>query len=630
MKSSAERYWVGLMTVALAAVGSKGWAAETDEAKDASGRVVASTQVVSLDGPDWLLATDPGNVGRKEQWQQGPRPDARKASVPWILQGTFPGYHGVAWYWRQFTPPTLPHPGGRALLRFGAVDYLAEVWLNGQAVGGHECGETPFTLDVTHAIRPGVENLLAVRVLNPTHQPIDGITLNQTGRRAKVIPYSAGAAFNHGGICGPVDLVLAPDTRIENLFVVGDLDSGKVRVEATLRNAGHDDGRATVEFSIGQGSSGETIATAQVSRPLPLGDTTVKAELSVRDPRPWQPSDPSLYRLTARVRRDGSDRFDEISTRFGFRTFCFKDGCFRLNGRRIYLRSTHTCNHFPMIGQQFPADPDLVRRDLLNLKAMGFNAVRFIWGGATPEQLDYCDEIGLMVYEESYASAPLDDSPKMKERFDANVTELIRRDRNHPSVVMWGLLNESTNSPAFRHAVSMLPLVRKLDATRMVMLNSGRFDAPGFAGIGSVPGVRVWPKVHPSEPWVGINPTTQTIRALGITWPPGRLAFHPGPANEFSAMRWTAPAAGQYGVSATFTGFAERATTDVHVLHNGKALFDGLINLGQSGNEAAFSRSIAIGQGDTIDFVVGSGNGKLRRRHDRRVGHDSRERRQSL
>jgi hypothetical protein len=493
-------------------------------------------------------------------------------------------------------------------LRFGAVDYLAEVWLNGTPVGGHEGGETPFTLDVTDAVRPGQTNLLAVRVLNPTHEPIDGITLNQTARRAKVIPYGAGAAFNHGGICEPVELLLVPEMRIENLYVTGDVKTGKVRVEITLRNAGRAARDAAVELSIAPASSGETIATANLARSIPAGDTTVETDLLVSNPRLWQLNDPALYRLTARLETAGSDRFDEVSTRFGFRDFRFEGGCFRLNGRRIYLRSTHTCNHFP-IGQQFPADRDLLRRDLLNLKAMGFNAVRFIWGGATPTQLDYCDEIGLMVYQESYASMPIADSPKMKERFDTNVVELLRRDRNHPSVVMWGLLNESSDAPAFRHAVAMLPLVRKLDKSRIVILNSGRYDMPGFVGIGSVPGIHVWPKTNPREPWVAVNPTSQTIRALGITWPPGRLAFHPGPANEFSAVRWTAPAAGPCQVSAVFTGFAEKATTDVHVLHNGKAIFDGLINLGQSGNEVTFSRSVAVAAGDTLDFVCGSGNG---------------------
>ena len=116
-----------------------------------------------------------------------PREEAKPTKVPWIIQDAFPGYHGVAWYWREFDASPNPHAGGRYLLRFWAVDYRAEVWLNGTRVGEHEGGETPFVLDVTDAIRTGAnkKNLLAVRVLNPTHERIDGIVLAETPKQAR-------------------------------------------------------------------------------------------------------------------------------------------------------------------------------------------------------------------------------------------------------------------------------------------------------------------------------------------------------------------------------------------------------------------------------------------------------------
>ena len=100
-----------------------------------------SSTVVSLDGDQWLLATDPKNVGGQQKWFERPRPEAKPTRVPWIIQEAFPGYHGVAWYWRDFTPPANPHAEGRYLLRFWAVDYMADVWLNGVRVGEHEGGE---------------------------------------------------------------------------------------------------------------------------------------------------------------------------------------------------------------------------------------------------------------------------------------------------------------------------------------------------------------------------------------------------------------------------------------------------------------------------------------------------------
>ena len=83
----------------------------------------------SLDGDGWMLATDPDNVGREQNWANKPQPGAKTTCVPWIIQDAFPGYHGVAWYWRDFKVPENPHKGGRYLLRFWAVDYKADVWL---------------------------------------------------------------------------------------------------------------------------------------------------------------------------------------------------------------------------------------------------------------------------------------------------------------------------------------------------------------------------------------------------------------------------------------------------------------------------------------------------------------------
>lgn len=168
-----------------------------------------------------------------------------------------------------------------------------------------------------------------------------------------------------------------------------------------------------------------------------------------------------------------------------------RGGYFRLNGRRLFLRSTHTLNHYP-IGQIVPPTPDFIRRDLLFAKTAGFNMVRFIGGMPLPEQLDYCDEIGLMVHEECRAGWCLLDSPNMAARYDANLREMIVRDRNHPSVTIWGLLNEAPEGPVFRRAVAFLPELRKLDDTRLVLLNSGRWDGDTSVGSLSNPGHGAW------------------------------------------------------------------------------------------------------------------------------------------
>ena len=219
---------------------------------------------------------------------------------------------------------------------------------------------------------------------------------------------------------------------------------------------------------------------------LPPGDSEHAFTLAVAQPHLWNLDDPFLYRVTAVVTADaiGSHQQD---VRCGFRELRIIDGYFHLNGKRIFLKSTHTGNGMP-IGQQAPVLPDLVRRDLIYAKAAGFNTVRFIAGVAYPEQLDFCDEIGLLVWESTYAGWCLADSPAMAERFDRSTSAMIRRDRNHPSVAIWELLNETNDGPVFRHAVGFLPALRNLDPTRLVLLSSGRWDGDWTIGSASNPG----------------------------------------------------------------------------------------------------------------------------------------------
>lgn len=491
-----------------------------------------SPTVLSLDGDVWQIATDPDNIGREQNWPTVPAASAKSAKVPWIIQETFPGYHGVAWYWRTFDAPVNPCPAGRTILSFSQVDYLAEVWLNGVSVGGHEGGETPFELDVTEAIRAGAPNLLAVRVVNPTHERIDGIVLNETPHRCKVMPYRAGAAYNHGGITGSVALKLVPEVRIQDVFVRADTGTGTVWIQATVRNAGNEAVKGRLEFTLAPATTGVTFEAQGQERDLAPGDTLVETRIRVEDPKIWDLSTPFLYRAGVTVQAGSTT--DERSTRFGFRDFRFDKGYFRLNGRRLFLRSSHTVNNFP-IGLQFPHDPDLARRDLLNAKVMGFNMVRFICGGATPEQLDLCDEIGLLVYEESYASwAEMVDTPEMKGRFDRAVGGVIQRDRNHPSVVIWGLLNEIQDGPLFRHAVESLPLVRYLDSSRLVMLSSGRWDGHPEIGSLSNPGSTVW------EPSLGME--ADGAERVGWSKEGGAMGYfdHAGDAHTYLKVPQTA------------------------------------------------------------------------------------------
>ncbi len=550
-----------------------------------------STTVVSLDGEGWVLATDPQNVGRDQAWYSAPPPEAKPTRVPWTIQSVFPGYSGVAWYWRDVEAPANPHKGGRYLLRFWDVDYLADVWVNGKHVGTHEGAQARFTLDVTSAVTPGAANRIAVRVVSPFVAPVDGLVRSQT-------PHGAYRDLNVGGILDSVELLVVPQVRIEDLYVRADPKTGVVRVEATVRSEARRPVRAGLQLAVSPANGSEPAATCRVDVEVVPGSSTLRAELRVAHPRLWQLNDPQLYRVTARIGVARSSSIDEAATRFGFRDFRFEKGCFRLNGRRIFWVSAHTGADTP-VTIRVPCDPGLLRQDLVNLKAAGFTGVRFISIVGQRCQLDLCDEIGLMVYEESHASWMLSDSPKLAERMDASISGMILRDRNHPSVAMWGLLNETGAGPVFDHALQSLPLVRKLDDTRVVMLGSGRFES-----LAVLNGLEVRRPADARAPCASHNPKPYSISGITL-WRPSEVALIPGVNGEYGVARWTAPVDGQYRVTARFRGTGHFTVSDVHVLHAGKPLYDGCINQQGRGDDCAWAGAVTLKKGEALDFVVG-------------------------
>ncbi|NLV44027.1 MAG: hypothetical protein GXY07_05965 [Candidatus Hydrogenedentes bacterium] len=460
------------------------------------------TTFLPLEGSGWTVAADPDNMGKEEAWWTGPRLEAVPVRVPGIFQEALPAYHGVAWYWREFTPPANPYEGGHCLLRFHAIDYLADVWLNDTHVGSHEGGETPFTLDITEALLSGQMNRLAVRVLNPTAEPIDGVILSQTPHRNKgASGIVVGGSYNSGGIIEPVELFWTPAVRVEDVFVRPDWNTGLVRVQTTVINASPAPVKGLLQLTIAPALGNHIAAKLEFTQNLPMGSSAIESELKVENHRLWQLDDPFLYRLITRVAPASPPESSHAQphahfTRFGFRDFRVEKGYFRLNGKRIFLKSSHTGNHCP-VGAILPPDSakDLLRKDLLYAKSCGFNMIRFIAGMAHPYQLDLCDEIGLMVYEENMSGWCMEDSPAMAQRFDFSLREMILRDRNHPSLTIFGLMNEVGNGPVVQHAIASLGMLRSLDDTRLILFQSGRWDGQYNVGSVSNPGSTHWEHV---------------------------------------------------------------------------------------------------------------------------------------
>ena len=436
-----------------------------------------SAQVLSLDGQDWRVAADPKNVGRTDRWYEAARPDAKPTPVPGIVQNVFPDFHGPAWYYREFGAPVNPHANGRFVFRFGAVDWAAEVWVNGRAVGKHEGGETPFALEATEAVKPGQRNLLAVRVLNPFGQKIDGYTGNDTPQHHRSNSIQGGCLYNSSGILNAVELLVVPAIYLADVHVMPDWKTGEILTRATV-NSATDKAEMLGDFAVEPAAGGGSIASSTRAATLKAGDNVVEATVRVPGHHLWTPDDPFLYRVSVGVRPAGSTSVHQESVRCGFRDFRFENGYLRLNGRRIVLFGTYYVPLFP-ITYVFPHDPELLRRDVANHKKYGFNFMRVFSGRTLSQMMDLCDEMGLMVYQEHYGAWwGHADTPVLTGRWNRSVLEVVRRDRNHPSVIVWGLLNEMGHP---KYLNDVLPMIRELDPTRMVWSNSagGRPSNPG-------------------------------------------------------------------------------------------------------------------------------------------------------
>jgi hypothetical protein len=429
--------------------------------------------IMSFSGKDWRIATDPQNEGREQKWYDAPRKDAKTTPVPWVIQNMYPGYHGVAWYWKTFKAPANPHKDGRYLLRFEAVDYLAEVWLNGKPVGTHEGGETPFTLDVTDTIRRDGDNVLAVRVLNPTYTRIDGIKLLETPHGCKADGIHGNTLFNSGGIVGDVELLAVAPLRITDIHLVPDWKTGEIRIRAALENTAAECA-AVAKFFVASAGGGQSLAATDVPVIAKPGAGLVEAVVRVPNHRLWTIEDPALYRVTVRLLVTNTDSVHEQTVRCGFRDFRYENGYFRLNGKRVFLKGAFYHVHFP-ITYQMPHDQALIRTDATNMKKAGYNMVRIAFR-SLPRMLEVCDEVGLLVYQEHYGSWQMQNSPYLKERWERTMREVVIRDRNHPSLIAWGMLNETGMGPVLMTAQAWLPVLRGLDTTRVAFLNSGRWD----------------------------------------------------------------------------------------------------------------------------------------------------------
>lgn len=389
----------------------------------------ASAEPVRLDA-GWELITDPGAALQVASlpasgWR------AAKVGVSWNAQfADLRDYVGVAWYRTRFTVAASRAPQ-RVLLRFGAVDYQAEVFVNGESAGSHEGAYTPFTIDVTGRVEPGA-NELVVRVIDP---PAAGRGRDPRFPQFNYDELPRGKQnwyIQNGGLWQPVWLDIRPALYIDAIRVSSTI-AGAIDVDAELVGVAPQRGAALkVTVRDAQGIVVASLPVATVTAP-----GVVRVSGTVAAPKLWSPASPTLYTVEASL--SGPVR-DQVTDRFGFREFVARDGGFFLNGEPFYMIGALDQDFYPDTIYSTPGKAYLV--DMMQKgRALGLNVLRCHIKVCDPDYLAAADEVGMLVwYEvpswERWTPASL---ARGKAIFDA----MTRRDWNRPSIVIQTLINEA-------------------------------------------------------------------------------------------------------------------------------------------------------------------------------------------
>ncbi len=388
----------------------------------------ASGQTLSLND-EWNFLADPSG-----SLKVGDLPSAsgiRPTRVPSSWQSDFADlrdYAGVAWYWRS-VKVALPTAGRVVLLRFGAADYLADVYVNGQKVGSHEGGYLPFEFDITSLLRNG-ENQIAVRVADPGAKPdkVEGIKYSE-------IPHGKQSWYvQTSGLWQDVELDTRPRMHLGAVHVSAGAD-GKFKIQVPIVNPAAEPlskAQAYVGAEIRDTNDRVVWKQSQNLKPRQAG-----GEFSgvLAKPDLWSPASPALYKVHAWLSSGDSQAYP-----FGFRSFEARGGKLYLNGNPIYLRAALDQAFYPDTVYT-PPSLDYLKSEMQKAKALGLNMLRCHIKVPDPRYLQAADETGVLVWYEIPNWDKLTDNSKR--RGLATLRGMVERDWNHPSIVTVSIINES-------------------------------------------------------------------------------------------------------------------------------------------------------------------------------------------
>ena len=354
-------------------------------------------------------------------------------------------------------------------IQFEGVASACYVWLNGEAIGYHEDSMTPFEFNITDDVKPGI-NHLAVQVINWS----DGSYLeNQDFWRL-------------GGIFRDVNLITLPKTIISDFSVRTDLDekdkNATLKLAAFVKHFGTTPApKQYLVFTLfdTEGKLVSMPSSHSLNDLQAFREEAIRVDIPIEDPLKWSAETPNLYQLTIKLTDSNGKTLEAISQPVGFRSVKIKNGQLLVNGKAISIKGVNRHEFDPETGRVMSREAMI--RDIKLMKQHNINAVRTSHYPSVSDWYSLCDEYGLYVMDEaniqthegSEKNLNLADKPEWKKAFMARGTAMMERDKNHPSVIIWSLGNESDMGENFN---AMADFIRLADPSRPIYYAGRRAD----------------------------------------------------------------------------------------------------------------------------------------------------------
>ena len=492
-----------------------------------------------FDDSQWRLLNLPHDWGIEGPFKQEYPGETGK--LPWW---------GVAWYRKHLEVPASDQGKKIYLAVDGAMAY-ATVWLNGQFVGGWPYGYASWQVDLTPYIKFGADNVIAIRLDNPANSsrwyPGGGIYRNVWLVKTEPVHVAHWGTYVTTPEAGPKSATVKIQVKLDN-----DSNAGAI---ATVKNEIFE-----LDANGAKGKSVASLTTDGVKIPAHQSQTT-EGQITFKNPRLWSIEKPQRYVVVTSIGQDGKP-VDNYETPFGIRTIQFTaDNGFLLNGRRVPLNGV--CDHHDLGALGAAINTRALERQIQILKEMGCNAIRTSHNPPAPELLDLCDRLGMVVMDESFdcwehGKTKNDYHLLFDDWHEKDWRAELRRDRNHPSIILWSIgneINEQGNPSKHWIAAELTAIAHQEDPTRptTAACNDTRAGYNGFQKDVDVFGYNYKPtqygRVHDANPGLPVfgSETASCISSRGEYFFPVSTNKADGQADfqmssyDLYAPRWATP-----------------------------------------------------------------------------------------